>query len=328
MTRHSVVGLLIALGLSACGDDVAMVADAAIRPDAQTGTDASAVFDAAVASDAAPSDATTPVDAARDAALTSELFARFLAADDKQETATCACDYASLGFDTAADCVLYETGPSARRDCRIEAFIAVEDALRAAFECRIPLAEVRAECYEAAMCDWDDQGDCDAAYNSAVVSCPRIATEDNDRRDAAYNACVAREYVANGADTCSDSAVASSALGAAVFSGTTLRAGDHRTASCVSLVETAADKTFRWTAPSAGTYVIDTAGSSFDTVLYILPTCSGAELDCNDDAFTDGLGLQSRITVELDAGETIQIVVDGARTLDAGDFVVNINPPS
>ena len=60
-----------------------------------------------------------------------------------------------------------------------------------------------------------------------------------------------------------------------------------------------------WTAPSSGTYQIDTSNSDFDTVLYVLDGCEGAELLCNDD---DG-SLYAGGSVSLSEGQTIVIGV-------------------
>ena len=40
---------------------------------------------------------------------------------------------------------------------------------------------------------------------------------------------------------------------------------------------------WEWTAQEDGLYLFDTSGSDFDTVLYLLEDCQGAELTCNDD---------------------------------------------
>ena len=86
--------------------------------------------------------------------------------------------------------------------------------------------------------------------------------------------------------------------------------------------QAARDHTLRWTAPEAGVWRIDTAGSSFDTVLWVLsPTCDGAARACNDDTG----GLQSAIEIELAQGEQITLVVGGFRGR-SGDWQLNIAP--
>ena len=69
----------------------------------------------------------------------------------------------------------------------------------------------------------------------------------------------------------------------------------------------------------AATYTFDTRGSDFDTVLEILPGLCGTDtLGCNDD--TDGL--RSEVTVDLEDGQEITLVVGGFRGA-SGVFVLN-----
>ncbi len=68
---------------------------------------------------------------------------------------------------------------------------------------------------------------------------------------------------------------------------------------------------YRWTAPANGTWALDTAGSSFDTILAVY---TGATVNAltvvasNDDARDD---LSSRVTFTATSGTTYQIAVDG-----------------
>lgn len=76
--------------------------------------------------------------------------------------------------------------------------------------------------------------------------------------------------------------------------------------SCVASVS--AEVTFSFTAPRAGSYVFDTVGSDFDTVLYALgPSCEPPERACNDDASGT---VSSEILFGMAAGETTVIVID------------------
>jgi hypothetical protein len=79
----------------------------------------------------------------------------------------------------------------------------------------------------------------------------------------------------------------------------------------------AEDSMYQFTAPAAGTYVFDTAGSMVDTILAVLDGCGGPELDCNDDY---GLSLTSRVAVDLAAGQSVIVVVDG----EVGSFNLNV----
>lgn len=83
----------------------------------------------------------------------------------------------------------------------------------------------------------------------------------------------------------------------------------------------AEDYLVAWTAPNAGMYSISLEGSSYDTVLGILSECEGRQLDCNDDCFD----LQSGITVTMEAGQQIILVIEGFAG-KTGMFNININP--
>jgi hypothetical protein len=100
--------------------------------------------------------------------------------------------------------------------------------------------------------------------------------------------------------------------------GTLQGATDKLSGSCGSAQ--APDRALGWTAPADGTYVFDTFGSSFDTVLYALDgDCTGNELACNDDA--DGSS-KSRIVLELLEGQFIVLVIEGFGGA-AGSWVLN-----
>jgi hypothetical protein len=81
------------------------------------------------------------------------------------------------------------------------------------------------------------------------------------------------------------------------------------------------DLEFSWTAPYAGTFQVDTYGSTYDTALMVLATdCDGEQLACNDDIGTP----QSALLVTLEAGETVLVVLDGFGGAK-GDFTLNIS---
>lgn len=82
------------------------------------------------------------------------------------------------------------------------------------------------------------------------------------------------------------------------------------------------DIAFRFQAPIGGRYEINTIGSDFDTMLSVRADCDGAELACNDDI---GRGMtQSTVEVDLDACQTVLIVVDGYNADASGNVVVNV----
>lgn len=98
--------------------------------------------------------------------------------------------------------------------------------------------------------------------------------------------------------------------------GSTLGRANESVGSCGG--DSAPDHAFAFTASEDGLYTFDTNGSDFDTVLYVLDgaECGAPELACDDDG---GDSLQSELTVPLDAGQTVVVVVDGYNT-NSGAF--------
>jgi len=89
----------------------------------------------------------------------------------------------------------------------------------------------------------------------------------------------------------------------------------------------APDVSYTYTAPVAGTYVFDTEGSSFDTVLDVVEgfTCDGTSIACDDDD-PELTGNASRVVVTLAAGQEVTVLVDGFTT-NSGDYVLNVSSP-
>lgn len=105
-------------------------------------------------------------------------------------------------------------------------------------------------------------------------------------------------------------------------SGSTTTATNSYSGSCGG--STAPERIYAFTAPATGVYTIDTVGSSFDTILYVrTSSCTGTELDCDDDG---GGGTQSLVSVSLSSAQTVYIFVDGYSTY-SGSFALNISGP-
>src|SRR5262245_40267854 len=108
-------------------------------------------------------------------------------------------------------------------------------------------------------------------------------------------------------------------LGAPVTTNNTTGYSNDYAPTCVGS-SSAPDLVYTWTAPAAGSYTFDTAGSQFDTVLEIREYNTNASLGCNDDS---GGTLQSTVAVSLAAGQTVLVVVDGYGS-GSGPFQLNI----
>ena len=106
-------------------------------------------------------------------------------------------------------------------------------------------------------------------------------------------------------------------LGDTVATGSTVGQGNDFTPGCV--MSNAPDVQLVWTALVGGTYTFDTVGSSFDTVLYAIEDCVGSELACNDDTVMT----QSQITLDLVAGQSVLLVIDGWNN-SSGNYELNV----
>ncbi|MBZ0118554.1 MAG: hypothetical protein K8H88_16240, partial [Sandaracinaceae bacterium] len=183
-------------------------------------------------------------------------------------------------------------GDGRDQDCDLQVDCADPDCA-AAPECCVPLPEV---CDDGADQDCDMQVDCLDSDCAASPACMMSRCPDLDL---------------------------GSRLGL-VATGNTSTSTNDTVPSC-SRGSTAPDLAFRWTAPSSGSFVIDTEGSAYDTMLYVLTDCGGPELPgaCDDDS---GTGTTSRLVVTLTAGQSVVIVVDGWGS-SRGFFRLNIGRP-
>ncbi len=115
-------------------------------------------------------------------------------------------------------------------------------------------------------------------------------------------------------------------LGGFVLEDTTVGMGDDFVSGCARGTAGSADVVVALTAPLDGRYTISTAGTRFDTVLSVRDDCdpvASAELACND----DDRDQTSRLSLDLDAGETVYLVVDGADPRADGRFLLNVTVP-
>jgi hypothetical protein len=181
--------------------------------------------------------------------------------------------------------------------------------------------ETGAECSNTTDDDGDGDIDCAdfdcggwAACVEAGAECLNTMDDDGDGdADCADSDCLDTPAC----ETCPATNLMSM-TGTAVATGSTATLTHHRRGTCGG---NGAETTFAFTAPSTGSYLFTTAGSTYDTVLYVLAGgCDGFELACNDDA----TGSTSAVTVDLGAGERVIVVVDAFSTSASGDHALNI----
>lgn len=109
-------------------------------------------------------------------------------------------------------------------------------------------------------------------------------------------------------------------LGAGVAEVDTAPAGDDTSGSCGG--DGSPDAAYQWDVPYDGFFVLDTEGSDFDTLLYVLDDCGGSELACNDNA--EG-SVSSQVVAPFVMGDRVVVVVDG-NAGESGQARLNINP--
>jgi len=108
------------------------------------------------------------------------------------------------------------------------------------------------------------------------------------------------------------------ALGRPIVTGNTIGLSNDFTPTCIS--SSAPDASYTWTPPAAGTYVFDTMGSGFDTVIELRRYNDNGYIDCNDDSAGTR---QSTLTASLAAGQTVLVFIDGFSTA-AGTYQLNV----
>lgn len=86
----------------------------------------------------------------------------------------------------------------------------------------------------------------------------------------------------------------------------------------------ASDVAFEFLVPQTGTYTITTEGSDFDTLLTVREHCASEVMACNDNM---GMGnAASLLQVDLEACQTVLIVVDANDPFEDGNVVVHVSP--
>lgn len=112
------------------------------------------------------------------------------------------------------------------------------------------------------------------------------------------------------------------AVGASVASGSNTALYDTLdTFLCENTRGTGRDASFLWTAPESAEYTFRTAGSTYDTMLYILDgACGGEELVC------DGSRGDSTVKLQAVQGRKYVIVLD-AHPAKTGNYVLGIEGP-
>ena len=315
--RRSAMGLMGLVSLAACGSDTPMM----MTTDAGT-TDSGMMM--MMGTDSGPRP---------DAGPMGDPYERLSTAFDAYTMDFCECIAADPeAMTTVAECLEINADDPDIEACNMEGYTASRTSLRGYHTCRAAAAERFQTCYAAAACAEAAVMTCNATLQADNMACESMINEMGAADyNNGYQPCIV-ERVTGPEGTCPDDAtMVSSATGMAVFMGTTAFAGadtDPAGTTCLAEADRGApDRAFRWQAPAAGTYTIDTIGSSYDTVLYVRNTCADtADIACNDD-ITAGENRQSTVMITATAAmQEFVIIVDGWTLTERGNFVVNITP--
>ncbi len=198
-------------------------------------------------------------------------------------------------------------------------------------DCADPDCEFHDACNPTEICDDGIDNDDDGRADCDDVDCvndPNCLSEDicDDGEDNDGDFAIdcddqdcELDPACRPADACADP-IDASAPG--TFTGSTVGGEDNYAPGC-SNDGAAAEVAFAVTVPQDTVVCVDSAGSDFDTIMYLRTTCDdpGAEIDCNDDA--EDLGLQSEIEFQAVAGQTYYVFVDGFSGAE-GEFVFTV----
>ncbi len=238
--------------------------------------------------------------------------AAYFNSEEDARRAECECSFSAWGFASVEDCIaVYELPSGGLFECHDRAFATHSATLAPHYACVVEVNNNYSRCLRASGCGAAAISGCERAADDGHRACP----------DFGFDA--ERDYMetlllCTGGEPSPCPEAESDLIGISVFVGSTLRAGNDYQPSCAEFLSP--DRAFRWTAPSSGTFVFETAGSGFNTVLSVLRGCDGEELVCNDD-WADP---RSQVELTLSGGEMVIIVVDGYDEGSAGDFVVNV----
>ena len=231
------------------------------------------------------------------------------------------------GTDPGFDTILY-----LQDDCDGAEFECDDDGFGANFHSALDFDAVAGETYYIWVDGWNafDEG----TYSLTIEPCP-LPPEPCDSGDSACEDSGPVDETGPTADTACDSGdtgctppVFECPTAAAILTdygittGTTVGGGDDSEPITCGF-STSEDQLVEFVAPVSELVCFDLNGTPYDTIIHVETACGddGSEVACNDDFF----GLQSAANVDVIAGETYYVWVDGFSS-SAGDYTLNIRP--
>jgi len=230
---------------------------------------------------------------------------------DDANAVRCGCGWEGFGYESAEECTENLAISEMVAGCFAEAYLEHESDVSLHFDCRLVGERARLSCLTAADCVAEEMQACETERADLLDSCPSIEAAASVRYESTLETCITGP-----ASGCPDFTHAAST---ATYAGRTEGGGNDLSGSCGGRL--GADHAHLWVAPTTATFTIDTEGSGFDTVLYILSSCEdGVELACHDDIDTTAGNHASRIEIDLEEGQEVIVVVDGWGYADVGTY--------
>ena len=253
---------------------------------------------------------------------------RLIAAEAARRAAFCRCFAGTFLFDTEAACISgLDPGPDYAA-CRNAAFNANPAVFGPSVACNASAQEAALACEQAAGCMIGGFNDCQLRLEQELAN--NAACVLDSEYFNALATCAAEEAIGDPLGDCPGPMLSGSFIvGDTVGSGSDYDLVDSpcfpRNTAGDPVNRGSADQGFQWQAQTAGDVIIDTIGSTFDTVLYLADSCTETtSIECNDD-YDNGVitPRQSRIRVPVTSGQILNVVIDGFSRPAFGAAVAN-----
>lgn len=172
--------------------------------------------------------------------------------------------------------------------------------------------------------DGDGDEDCDDAECKVFDTCVELVCDDGqDSDDDGDVDCDDSDCASSPACTCPTHDDLSGALGSWSVADGAVDQDVLDPATCGS-ASSGDELILEWTAPYQGCFQVNTEGSTYDTVAYVLAgdDCDGSEIACDDDSGPDRT---SSVRWWGDAGDDFLLVLDAFSDSESGSLVVQID---
>jgi hypothetical protein len=249
-----------------------------------------------------------------------------IAEQEARIEAWCDCFSAAWNFSSTAECVGALTPPQAYSDCLVTAFLEAREVAEPGLTCQLELQRQALTCEQASACAAGEFAQCGFDFTQELFA------NAGDCFPEGYNQsyfqdhvqCARDHVVGSAAGGCPGDALATStAVGRSLLMGNHF---DFTDSNChIPGNQGTADVFLSWTPEATGPVVIDSLGTTYDTILYVAEDCDATDsLACNDDiAFGSGITVSRIELEEVAAAEELLVVLEGWSPVEFGAARIN-----